>query len=109
MTTSTTVPVTVTPEAAARIAELGLEAEVERMIDHAQQHLPELERIEVILYDRFDGGDAPGISIDIYSRHPFNPEESISGDLSKWFVRAFHSEVLEHIIMDYHPGGPHAG
>src|SRR4051794_9030301 len=106
MTTSATIPVTVTPEAAARIADLMLEGEVERMIDHARQHLPEGERIEVVLYHRHDGGDAPGISVDIYSRHPFNPGESVSGDLRKWFVRAFHSEVLEHVIMDYHPGEP---
>jgi hypothetical protein len=109
MTTSATIPVTVTPEAAARIAELGLEAEVERMIDHARQHLPDVERIEVILYDRFDGCDAQGISIDVYSRRPFNPDESISRDLSRWFVRAFDSEVLEQVIMDYRPGEPHAG
>jgi hypothetical protein len=105
MSTSTTIPVTVTPEAAARIADLGLETGVERMIDHARRHLPEVERIEVVLYDRYDLGDEPGLAVDIYSRHPFNENESISGDLSKWFVRAFPSEVLEHVIMDYHPGG----
>jgi hypothetical protein len=109
MTTSATIPVTVTPEAAARIADLRLEAEVDRMIDHARQHLPEVERIEVVLYDRYDLGDDPGLAVDIYSRHPFNENESISGNLSKWFVRAFPSEVLEHVIMDYHPGGSHAG
>jgi hypothetical protein len=104
MSTSTTIPVTVTPEASACIAQLGFQAEVDRMIDHVRQHLPEVERIEVVLYYRYDLGDEPGLAVDIYSRHPFNENESISGDLSKWFVRAFPSEVLEHVIMDYHRG-----
>jgi hypothetical protein len=109
MTTSATVPVTVTPEAAARIAQLGFQAEVDRMIDYARQHIPQLERIEVILYDRHDQGGEPGLSVAIYSRHPFDPDERFTRELDQWFVRAFPSEVLEHVIMDYHPGGAHAG
>jgi hypothetical protein len=49
MTTSTTAPVTVTPEAAARIAELGLQAAVDRMIQYVRGNLPELTRIEAVL------------------------------------------------------------
>jgi hypothetical protein len=109
MPTSATIPVTVTPEAAARIARLGFQAEVDRMIDYARQHIPQLERIEVILYDRYDLGSEPGLSVAIYSSHPFDPDEQFSRDLDRWFVRAFPSEVLEHVIMDYHPGEAHAG
>ncbi|HKI36905.1 MAG TPA: hypothetical protein VKA46_33945 [Gemmataceae bacterium] len=109
MTTSATIPVTVTPEAAARIAHLGFQAEVDRMIDYARHNLPEVERIEVILYDRFDLGSEPGLSVGIYSRHPFDPDERFTRALDQWFVRAFPSEVLEHVIMDYHPGEAHAG
>jgi hypothetical protein len=69
MTTSATVPVTVTPEAAARIAQLGFQAEVGRMIDYARQHLPEVERIEVVLYDRYEIGDEPGITVRNRSFH----------------------------------------
>jgi len=109
MTTSATIPVTVTPEAAARIAHLGLQAEVDRMIDYARQHVPEVERIEVVLYDRYELGDEPGLSVDIYSRRPSNPQENIPWDLGGWVVREFPPEILEHIIMDYHSGEPHAG
>ena len=34
MSAPATVPVTITPEAAARVAELGLQAELERMVEH---------------------------------------------------------------------------
>jgi hypothetical protein len=109
MMTSATAPVTVTPEAAARIAHLGLQAEVDRMIDYARRSLPEVERIEVVLYDRYDLGDEPGLAVDVYSRRPFDPEEHVSFDLIRWFVTEFPSEVLEHVILSYHAGEPHAG
>jgi hypothetical protein len=37
---TTTVPVTVTPEAAARVAELGMQCELERMLEHSRQGCP---------------------------------------------------------------------
>jgi hypothetical protein len=108
MTTSATIPVTVTPEAAARIAKLGIQAEVDRMIDYARHNIPELARIEVNLYDRYELGDEPGLSVDIYSRHPFDQGDCFTRDMGHWVVRTFPPEVLVQVIMDYHPGGSHA-
>ena len=105
MTTSATIPVTVTPEAADRIAKLGFQAEVERMIDHARQRLPEVERIEVVLYDRYETGDEPGVAVDVYSRRPSNPDEHISGTMIKWAVREFPPRSTRHI----HHGLPFGG
>jgi hypothetical protein len=107
--TTATIPVTVTPEAAERIARLGLQAAVGRMIDHARQHLPEVERIEVVLYDRYDDGPEPGLSVDVYSRRPFSPDEHTSSEVCGWLAREFTGEVLEHVIMSYYPGDAHAG
>ncbi len=109
MTTSATIPVTVTPEAAARIAKLGFQAAVDRMIDYARQHLPEIERIEVVLYDRYELGDAPGVSIDIYGNRRSDPDDTIVSDLINWRVREFPSEVLAQILMDYFSGEPDVG
>jgi hypothetical protein len=52
MTSAATIPVSVTPEAAARLAELGFQAQADRMIEYARQNLPELVRIEVGLNER---------------------------------------------------------
>jgi hypothetical protein len=109
MTTSTTIPVTVTPEAATRIAELGFQAEVDRMLDHARQHLPEIVHIEVVLNERYDMGSEPGVAIEAYSRRPFNPDDRVSGKLGDWVVRSFPPEVLEHLHLSYYPGADHAG
>jgi hypothetical protein len=105
MTTSATVPGTVTPEAAARIAALRFQAYIERMIAYARQNLPELERIEVVLYDRYDLGDEPGLAVDVYGTRPFDPADP-TWDVSRWMVTEFPPEVLRHVIMDHHPGAP---
>src|SRR5438067_8098528 len=108
MTTSATIPVTVNPDAAARIAELGFRAEMDRLIDHARQHLPEVERIEVVLNERYDTGGEPGVTVAAYSRRPFHQAEPIAWELGRWAVRNFPPEVLEHLHLSYHPGTDHA-
>jgi hypothetical protein len=109
MTSATTIPVGVTPEAAARLAELGLQAAADRMIAHARQNLPEVVRIEVGLNERYDTGGDAGVAIDAWSRRPFDPAERISWDLAGWMVTEFPPEVLEHLHLSYHPGAPYAG
>ena len=109
MTTSATVPVTVTPEAAARLAELGLQAQADRMIDYARQNLPDVVRIEVVLNERYDMGGESGVAIEAYSQRPFDPAERISWKLGEWLVSHFPPEVVEHLHVSYHPGVDHAG
>jgi hypothetical protein len=106
MTPSTvTIPVNVTPDAAARLAELGLQAEVEQMINHAQDHLPDVVRIEVMLNERADPGIQFGISVEAYGTRPFNPSDHITGDLARWQVATFAPMVLEHLNLCYLRGG----
>jgi hypothetical protein len=109
MPASTLVPVTITPEAAARIARLHLQPAVDRMIAYARQHLPEVARIEVILYDRYDLGDEPGLAVEVYSTRPFDPADRSDNDMVRWLVTEFPPEVLEHVIVCYRPGTAHAG
>jgi hypothetical protein len=109
MTTSTkSIPVTVTPEAAARIAELGFQTQIEQMIEHAR-HLPDVVRIEVVLNERYDMGGEPGVAIEAYSTRPFDPSDTLRADVGRWAVNTFPSEVLEHLLLNYNRGTPHAG
>jgi hypothetical protein len=109
MTTLATVPVTVTSEAAARISALGLRRYVDRMIEYARQNLPGLSCIKVVLYDRHKLGDEPGLAIDVYSRQPFAWTVRIRRKLIRWMASTFPPDVLQHVILDYHPGDGQAG
>jgi hypothetical protein len=109
MTPSTKpVPVTVTPEAAARVAELGFQTQIEQMIEHAR-HLPDVVRIEVVLNERYDMGGEPGVSVWAWATRPFDPNDSTDRDLTRWEVDTFPPEVLEHLHISYLLGGEHAG
>jgi hypothetical protein len=108
MATVQTIPVTVTAEAAARIAFLGIQPAIDQMLDYARQHFPELDRIEIQLYDRYELGDEPGLAIQAYSRHPFDPADRTDQEMGHWIVRQFPPEVLEHVILCYLPGAADA-
>src|SRR5579859_797995 len=104
MITSATVPVRVTPEAVARVTSLGLEAEMRRMIDYAREHLPELTRIEVVLYERDEIGEPPGVAIEVYT--PFDSFDTTArtrGRIGEWLVSEFTPQVLQHLLIDYLP------
>lgn len=108
MSTATTVPVSVTPEAQARIDHLGFQAEVDRMLDYARHNLPDLDRIEITLHDRYELGDEPGLAIEAYGRRPFDPNDKTDWNLCHWIVREFPSAVLWHINMSYYAGASDA-
>jgi hypothetical protein len=110
MFTSATVPVRVTPEAAARVASLRLEVEMRRMIDYAREHLPEPTRIEVVHYERDEIGEPPGVAIEVYTAFDsFNPTARMRGKIGERLVSEFAPHVLEHLLIDYLPEAPDAG
>src|SRR5262245_29368616 len=101
MSTSATIPVTVTPEAQARINELGFQAEVDRMIEYARTSLPDVQRIEVTLNKRYDDPSPDGVWIEAQSDRPYDPQDRTSWDLRYWVGRNFPPQVLEHVGLSY--------
>jgi hypothetical protein len=94
------VPITVTPEAAERIAELGFEKQAEQMIDYAQQQIPQLERIEVVLVDRYDMGGPPGVTIRAWrTLREFVPTDKTEDKVVRWEIATFPPEVLQHLHL----------
>jgi hypothetical protein len=96
MTLATTIPVQVSDEAAARIAELGMQREVEQMLEHTQQAVPGLIGIELTTYEHPDepgqayveiAGWRPGTSSSV---DDYRPE----GEWSSWIIRAYPPEVF---------------
>ena len=57
MTTAIDVKVTVTPEAAARVAELGFQKEFDQLIEHARTTIPGVRWIEVRMEPPYDTHD----------------------------------------------------
>ena len=109
MTTSATVPVTVAPEAAARIAELGIQAAVDQLLGHALQTIPELQRLEVVLDGPYDTHEEPYLAIRATTDRILVPGDTTEREWRDWKLATFPPEVLEHITLLFVPGGGHAG
>ncbi len=94
------VPVTVTPAAAARIAELGFEKQVEQMVEYARGNFPKLQRIEVVLNDPYDTGGPVGVAVLGWTDREFDPADKTRQNMARWQVKNFPPEVLEYLLLD---------
>jgi hypothetical protein len=99
MTAAATVPVSIASEAAARLAELGMQAQLERMIEEAREVLPELLRIEVELNERYDMGGEPGVCAEAYGKESCSVTHAstLFWKLAERITTRFPPEVLEHL------------
>lgn len=109
MNTSTDAPLTITPEAAARVAELDMQKELEQMIAYVREKVPGLNAVEVTIAECYDTRDEPGVSITAYSDQVFLPGDTTSWDSIGWAVGTFPPQVLEHLCILFSPGRPYAG
>jgi hypothetical protein len=76
--TPTTVPVTIAPEAAAYVAELGMQEPFQKMLDRIPQTVPGLHSVVVNLQEPHDLGDDPCVVFDVTRQDPqldYNPTE----------------------------------
>ncbi|MFO0842682.1 MAG: hypothetical protein U0797_09855 [Gemmataceae bacterium] len=93
------VPVTITPEAAARVDELGFQAELERMIQYALQAVPELQRIDVERYVRADEDSPPAVKVIATTAKPWAPTDRLYWDVVYWQVDTIPPQVGEHLSL----------
>ncbi len=106
---SVTVPVTITPEAARRAADLGLESQLRSLIDYAGRNLPELARIEVILVEASELEESPLVLIQAWGNRPSDPAEPIAWNFAGKIVQDYPPEVLEHLHVTYYDRTDYAG
>ncbi len=87
-----TIPVTIAPEAAERVAELGMGRELERMLDYLRGEVRGVLSIDVQLALPYDTGDDAGISFDVLLDCPWSdlgPRRAIRD----WMVHTFPPHV----------------
>jgi hypothetical protein len=108
--TPTTVNMRVEPEATARIVELGLQAEVDRMIEHAVKTVPGICRVEIRLEDASDAHDEPYLSASAFREFALWSERNPEVDQFRdWKLENFSPDVLWRFNLHIWPDSPHAG
>lgn len=99
MSIATSVPVMVMPDAAARVAELGHQVQLEQMIEQVIKLIPRLLRVEVILVPDYDEGGDPGVVIEAL----VNPSATTEGGgrhlWRKWKISTFPTDISRHYSL----------
>lgn len=99
---TTTTPVTIEADAAARVTELGMQAEFDQMIEHAKQAVPGLSYIRATLeYNPECPADDPKVVI--WARREDScvdpPTATVNWELAGWRGERFPPQVRWHIVM----------
>jgi hypothetical protein len=96
MAAATGVPLTIEPDAAARVAELGMKAELERMLDHTRQVVPKLQHIRVTLIPPYDTGDEPYLTIEATRGGTYAGDDPTQRKWGDWVINTFPPDVWRH-------------
>ena len=94
---TTLIPVTVPPDAAARVAELGMRREFERMLEHLKQTVPGLRAIVVELDERANLWEEASLILWTHRTDPGPGDDATDRKLRRWFVETFPPDVLRHV------------
>jgi hypothetical protein len=96
---ATTVPVTVTAEAAAHVKALGLEVAFQTMLEHTRQAVPGLRFVKVTLeHDPYPGGE-PAVTITASREHPGPGEDWTARLWDQWLIATFSADVGWHFVF----------
>jgi hypothetical protein len=109
MSATTTVPITVSPEAAAFVAQSGFQEPLERMLEHTRQVIPALRAIQVVLERIVHEDNRPIVVIEATRDDPYREEERSEHQWHRWQLETFPPEVCQtFLLFTYQPPG-HAG
>src|SRR5260370_42701049 len=98
MAIDTTIPVEVSFEAKAHIAQLGLEREFEEMLEHVKQTVSSTRKIEVMLVGWPEDPSDLGIVIMPHHPHP-GGNDPAHREWITWFVDRYPPQRCEHFSL----------
>jgi hypothetical protein len=106
----TSIPIDMTPEASKRIAELRIQPDVDRMIDHAVNTVAGIRRVEITLEPENEMYDGPYLSASAYRDLDLWTEVNAEVDrFEDWKINTFSPDVLWHFSLHIRPDWPNAG
>jgi hypothetical protein len=103
------IQVTVEPEAAALVAELGMQAELEQMIDHARRTITGLQGLNVRFGPAYDTGEERVILQAIRDPASLDIKAWTWDQWSRWEITTFSPDVFRHFTLLDEFGTNHVG
>jgi len=99
MATTTSIPFTISPDAAAYVAELGMQQPMEQMLDRIRQTVVGLRSIGVSLQPPYDLGGGPAVIFDVTMDNPHLEYDPTESRFQRWQIETFPPEVFQHFTM----------
>ncbi len=99
MKASAAIPIHVSQEAAAHIAELGMQQPFETMLEHTRATVPGLREIRVELEEDPRHVMEPKIVIYSHRDHPGPGYDGVDRRWGEWQITTFPPEVCWHFLM----------
>ena len=99
MATGATIQITLSSDAASRIAQLGLEPSYEAMLDYAHEAVPELRSLEVTLEHDPDEPREPTLVLNMYRPHPAAADDPVPRQWRLWMAQTFPPAVCQHFAL----------
>jgi hypothetical protein len=108
MAATTDVSVVIEPDAAARVAELGMEAELQRMLEHLKQSVPNLHTLRVEFDAQCNPDEMASIILWAHREMPEDPlTDDVHWNFGGWLAETFSPEVCLTFVLQSIPEEPH--
>jgi hypothetical protein len=108
MATTANVPITITPEAATRVAALGMQREFEQMLEHARQTIPGLRALTATLTFDPEEEVEPRVLMLATVPEPKRPEEDeTEWEFGRWQIDTFLPAVSSQFLLMTEYEAPH--
>jgi hypothetical protein len=102
MAATLTVPIVITPEATARVTDLGLGKVVEQMVEQASRIVPGLKCLRLSLEPSFDMDDIPWLILECFREGAAMDEQALWMKWNDWRVASFPVEIGRHFFLRVH-------
>lgn len=102
------IPLTITPEAAAYVVELGLQEPFEQMLGQVRQ-VPGLRSLRVWLQPPYDLGGGPSVIMEGVRDDPRLADDPVDRDFADWQSKQFPPDVFQHFTLLTYYGSEHVG
>jgi hypothetical protein len=106
MTAPLSIPVTITPQAAARVAELGAPETLDRMLEKASECIPGLLTVCVILVPDPEEGADPAVVLHAQVDPRVGLDNPGRWTWRRWLTDTYLPDFYRHFTLLMAPGGP---
>jgi len=94
-----TIPLSISPDAAVYVAELGMEQPFQQMLDHIQATVHGLRAIGVSLQQPYDLGHDPCVIFNVTISDQSEEKFAAEMDFGRWKHETFPTQVNQHFVL----------